>query len=233
MTTSPGRPQPAGRDQAAAQELERYLGAVAARLPGPARTRAGIIAELRSGLLDAADAHAATGLAAAHAARAAVREFGDPGQVATGFRTEIAAGQARRVAIALLVTGPLVGALWLTAAVASHLGSNLSLRSGLGLVALAAVVTAIGAGLGIAATGRLTRWRPAAARQAPAAAAVAGFGAVVADAIGLTLLAAQLVMAPGRLAALPVATAAGAGLLRLVLARRAAYRCLAARASLP
>jgi len=224
-------PEPAAQPQAAGLELERYLAEVAARLHAPARVRARIIAELRSGLLDAADAHAAAGLAATEAARAAIGEFGDPGQVAAGFRTEIAAGQARRVAIALLVTGPLVGALWLTAAVASHLG-RAPLRSGLELAALAAAVTAIGAGLGIAATGRLTRWRPAAVRQAPAAAAVAGFGAVAADAIGLTLLAAQLVIAPGRLAALPVAAAAATGLLRLVLARRAAYRCLAARAGL-
>jgi hypothetical protein len=37
--------------------VERYLAEVTARLPGPARARAGIVAELRSGLLDAVDAH--------------------------------------------------------------------------------------------------------------------------------------------------------------------------------
>jgi len=238
------RPAAAGAGSA----VECYLAEVAARLPGPARAQAGIVAELRSGLLDATDAHASAGLPPAEAAMAAVREFGDPARVAVGFGAEIAAGQARRVAVVLLVTGPLVGLLWVATALASHLGMPFAahwpwagpspgLRAVVYLVAVAAVaiavaVTAWAAVLGIATTGRLTRWRPARPRQAPLAAAIAGFGAVSADGLGLALLAAQLAIAPGKLSPVLAGTAAAASLARMMLARRAAHRCLAIRASL-
>ncbi len=236
--TGPGPP-----DRAAGPAVEGYLAEVTARLPGAARARAGIVTELRSGLLDAADAHASAGLPPAQATRAAIREFGRPGQVAEGFRAEIAAGQARRVAVALLVTGPLVGLLWVATAVTSHLGIRFAppwqwaglspgLRSALQLVAVAAVVTGCAAILGIATTGRLTRWLPARPRRAPTAAAVAGFSAVGADGLGLALLAVQLATAPGKLSPVLAIAAAAASLARLMLARRAARRCLALRASL-
>ena len=64
------------------------------------------------------------------------------------------------------------------------------------------------------------------------AAAVAGFGAMGADGLGLALLAAQLATAPGRLSPVLAAAAAAASLARLLLAGRAARRCLAMRASL-
>jgi hypothetical protein len=233
-----GLPEPG-----AGPAVEGYLAEVTARLPGPARVPAGIVAELRSGLLDAADAHRSAGLPPAQAALAAIREFGDPAQVAAGFGAEIAASQARRVAVALLVTGPLVGLLWIATAVASHPGVRLALpwqrtglSAGLGvgmnLVAVAVVVTAWAAMLGIATTGRLTRWLPARPRRASTAAAVAGFGAVTADGLGLALLAAQLATAPGKLTPVLATAAAAASLARLELAARAARHCLAIRASL-
>jgi hypothetical protein len=229
-----GPPEPG-----AGTAVEGYLAEVTARLPGPPRAHAGIVAELRSGLLDATDAHRSAGLPPPQAALAAIREFGDPAQVAAGFRAEIAASQARRVAVTLLVTGPLVGLLWIATAVASHLALPwqwTSLSPGLGvgirLVAVAAGVTAWAAILGIATTGRLTRWLPARPRRAPTAAAVAGFGAVSADGLGLALLTAQLATAPGKLSPVPAAAAAAASLARIMLARRAARHCLAIRASL-
>lgn len=226
-----------------APAVEGYLAELDARLPGPARSHTGIVAELRSGLLDAADAHRSAGLPPAQADLAAIREFGDPAQVADGFRAEIAAGQARRVAVTLLVTGPLVGLLWIATAMASHPGIHLALpwqrtglAAGLGvgicLIAVAAGITGLAAALSIATTGRLTRWLPAGPRSAPAAAAVAGYGAIGADGLGLILLAAELAIVPGRLALLPAIAAAAASLVRLVLARRAARNCLALRASL-
>ena len=219
--------------------VERYLAEVTARLAGPDRARAGIVAELRSGLLDAADAHRSAGLPPAQAALAAIREFGGPAQVADGFRAEIAARQARRVAVALLVTGPLVGLLWIAAASASHLGlawpwagSPSGFRLGIHLVAIAVGVTAWAGLLGIATSGRLTRWLPDRPRRPPMAAAVAGFAAVGADGLGLALLAAQLATAPGRLSPALAAAAGVASAARLMLAGRAARRCLALRASL-
>lgn len=223
--------------------IERYLAEIAVRLPGPRRARAGVVAELRSGLMDAADAHLSAGLPAGQAEQAAVAEFGDPARIARGFRGELAARQARCVAAAVLASGPVTGLLWLAAARASHLtiglgmpsqhgGVPLGLRGGIPLLAAAVAITACAALLGIFTTGRLSRWLPYRPRRAPAAAAVAGYGAVGADAVGLALLATQLASAPGRLAPLLAAAAATASAVRLLLASRAARRCLAARAAL-
>ena len=237
--TRPGVPAPGAAAPGAQASVERYLAEVTARLPGSPRAHPDIVAELRSGLLDATDAHCSAGLTPAEAVRAAVSEFGDPVQVADGFRTEIAAGLARRSAVAVLVTGPMVGVLWILTAVASHVAPHYQwadlpagLRMGVALVAIAAGVTACGALFGIAATGRLTRWLPALPRRAPAAAAVAGFGAVGADALGLALLGVQLATAAGALSPWPAAAAAAASIVRLMFARRAARRCLALRAGL-
>jgi hypothetical protein len=226
----PGRPEPGG-----GFAVERYLAEVTARLPGTPRAHAGIVAELRSGLTDAADTYRSAGLPAAQATGAAINEFGDPARIADGFRGEIAASQARRVAVMLLA----VGLLWIGAAAASHLGLRpglswpwTGLSAGLALVAVAAGVTACAALVGIATTGRLTRWLPARPRRAPTAAAFAGFGAVGADGLGLALLAGQLATAPGKISPVLAAAAAAASLARLTLAGRAARRCLAVRASL-
>jgi hypothetical protein len=223
--------------------VESYLAEVSARLPGPVPARAGIIAELRSGLLDATDAYRCGDLPDEQAALAAIAEFGDPGLVADGFRTEIAARLARRVSVSLAAAGPLVGLLWIAAAFASHLGLQLAphgpspdlspiLRTGCYLAALIIAAEAWAALLGIAATGRLSRWLPVRPRRAPTAAVVAGFGAAGADIVMLSLLAALLALAPGQLATIPIALAAAASCARLTLATRAARRCLAARAAL-
>jgi hypothetical protein len=223
--------------------VERYLAEVMARLPGPPKTHSGIVSELRSGLLDAMDSHESAGLPPAQAVQAAIHEFGDPGLVANEFLPEIAASHARRVATVLLVTGPLVGLLWLAMATASHLPIRIAplwrvttlpagLGAGIQLVAIAIAVTASAGAVGIAVTGRLSRWLPARPRRAPLAAAIAGFGAVGADGFGLVLFAAALATAPGQVSPLPAAAAAAASVARLLMARRAACHCLAMRASL-
>jgi hypothetical protein len=247
------------------QLVEDYLAEVGARLPGPARQRASILAELRGGLLDTVDAYRDAGVSAANGAHAragataaadaaadaatadaatatAIEEFGDPGLIAAAFGPGLALGQARRVALALLVTGPLVGLLWATAATASHIGSRQvppwhwvgALPGSLMVFPLAAAIAiAVWTALfTIAATGRATRWLPDRPRLAPGAAAVAGFGAAGADVALFVLLASQLTVAPGRLAAAPAAAAALASATRLFLAGRAACRCLATRAAL-
>jgi hypothetical protein len=241
MTGAAAGMAPPGQD--ARHLLDSYLAEVTARLPGPARVRASVVDELRAGLLDAFDGYRSAGLTAEDAARAAVIEFGDPCQVADAFRQELAVSQARRVAITLVATGPLIGLLWAAAAVASHLGIRHAAPwqwsgapPGL-LVAfpLAAGVLAVAvwaALLTVAATGHLTRWIPVRAGLAPAAAAIAGLGAMTVDLIIFVLLASQIAAAPGTLAPAPVAVAAAASLIRLTLARRASRRCLAARAAL-
>jgi hypothetical protein len=238
MTSAAPPPRP-GTGQA----VESYLADVAARLTGPGRSHAGIVAELRAGLLDAIDTYRSAGLPPAEAAAAALTEFGDPRQVAAAFRPELAARSARRTALTLAATGPMIGLLWTAAAEASHIGVRhappwqwASAPPGslvaFPLVAAALAVTVWAALFTVAATGRLTRWLPHRPRLAPAGAAIAGFGAVAVDVIILVLLASQLISAPGTLAPLPITAAATASLIRLALAPRAARRCLAARATL-
>jgi hypothetical protein len=236
-------PGPRRRGTALVPEIESYLAEVAARLPGPARAQRDIVAELRAGLLDGIDARRCAGLPQATAAAEAVTEFGDPGQVADAFRPELAARSARRTALTLVTTGPLIGALWTAAAIASHIGIrhappwqwvNMPPDSMLAfpLAAAAIAVTVWAALVTVAATGRLTRWLPARPRLAPTAAAIAGFGAMTVDVTVFVLLASQLAVAPRTLAPVPITVAATASLIRLTLAKRAARQCLTARAPL-
>jgi hypothetical protein len=232
------RPESGAAVTAAAEPISSYLAEIAARLNGPARVRRDILAELGAGLADATDSYRAAGLDAAGAARSAIAEFGSPGQVATGFRDELAAAQARRTAFALLTSGPVIGTLWATAALASRLGARpvppwdwASMPAGARLVAhLAAFVllAAIGSTLvTVASTGSLTRWLPA---RPAAVATVAASGTAAMDLALLTVLATLAAANPGRLALLPVAAAAAASLTRCALATRAARACSRLRA---
>jgi hypothetical protein len=238
MTAGAAPPHPG-----APQAIESYLAQVAGALPGAARARGDIVAELRGGLLDAIDAYRSAGLTEDRAAEAALREFGHPRQVASAFGPELAASQARRVALTLVATGPLIGLLWAAAAAASNIsirhappwqwpGAPADSRVAFPLAAAAIAITVWTALFTVAATGRLARWFPGCPRLAPATAAIAGFGAMGADLTVFALLASQLLTAPGTLAPAPIAAAAAASLIRLTLARRAARRCLAARAAL-
>ena len=223
--------------------IDAYLSQVATALPGPARARVDIIAELRSGLLDATDAYQAAGHSPGEAAAAATAEFGDPRQIAVAFRPELAARQARRLTVTLVTTGPLVGLLWAAAATASHIAIRHAPPwqwRGMPPVSLIAVpvfgvilLTFVGAAVvTLAATGPLTRWLPASPRAAPTTAAIAGFAAAAADSAVFILLASKLASAPAALAPVPVLAAATASLTRLTLARRAARHCLTTRAAL-
>lgn len=231
---------PAGSPGAAEQAIRSYLAEIAAGLDGPASARRDIVAELGTGVADAADAHRRAGLDPAQAARAAIAEFGSPARVASGFRGELAAAAARRTTLTLiLVSGPTV-ALWYIAALASHIHRSAppwewaTLPAGARLATLLATI-AVAVSIGshlftLAATGRLTRWLPA--RPAASAAIAAGSAAAadVAMLAALTILAAAI---PGRLAALPLAAAGAASLARLGLATRAARTCLAIGAACP
>lgn len=220
------------------QVIEAYLVRVGAALPGPARARRDIVAELRSGLLDAADAYRDAGLPAVAAAEAAVAEFGGPRQVAGAFRPELIARQVRQLAFLLAAASVPVGLLWARAVQASHPAlSHAPLGRWIGqppipLAASALLIAALAALCAIAVTGRLTRWLPGGPRAAAASAAIAGYAAAAADVAIFALLVHQLATAPAALAAIPVSAAAGASLARLVFSRRAARRCLTARAAL-
>lgn len=224
----------------ASQAIDAFVEQVAAGLPGPPRERGDMMAELRSGLLDAVDAHRLDGMPDDAAVAAATADFGEPRVIAATFRSELAVRLARRCALTLTGTGPVVGLLWTAAALASHVGLRRALpweaaapagsTAVVRLLLLAVLVTVGGALITIAVTGRLAARRAHRTRVAPAAAALSGYGAVTVDVTIFTLLAAQLASAPGGLAPLPVAAAAVASLARLLLAWHAAQRCRAALA---
>jgi hypothetical protein len=232
------------QDAAADRLLEDWLAAVAARLPSLARTRQAAVAELRDGLHEALAAHRARGLAAMPAAQATLAEFGDPGQVARAFAPELAAAHARRVALTLARTGPVLGALWVTALVVSPLSKPLTADSvtpwrwpwllpspwaGLPLLGLVLVVGIPAAVLAVLAAGRLSRWLPTGPRFTPTAAAAAALAGMTVDLALLGMLSAQALIAPSQLAWAPAILAAGASLTRLALAGPAARHCLASR----
>jgi hypothetical protein len=106
----PGRhagpgPHPVEQSPAAYGAVADYLAAVAARLRGSDAARVRTTDELRDGLLEAVEAYQARGRALQEAIAAAIAEFGDPHIVAEAFGPELAAVQARRVALGLLATG--------------------------------------------------------------------------------------------------------------------------------
>jgi hypothetical protein len=226
-------------DSANRDAIADYLAAVTTQLPGPPSARAAVTDELRDGLLEALETHQARGCSQAEATAAVIAEFGDPDTVAAAFGPELGAVQARRVAVGLLVTGPLVGLTWIAAVVVNALppwrhqliGPWLALP----LVGLALAVAGPALGLAVAATGRLGRRLGRVAARAtlpPTAAAVAGLAAVVADLTLLGIFTGQALTSPGSYVWAPVIVAASASLARVTLAGRAARRCLATRAAL-
>jgi hypothetical protein len=209
----------------------RDLDAALAVVPGPARARAAIVAEIGGGLTDAVADLLAGGCPGAEAGRRAVAEFGPPRLVAAEFVPVLVAAQVRRCALALLRTGPLVGTLWLLAAACAQRAA-LPLAWPVVLAAGAVVAVALAAAVpctlfAVAVTGPAGRRRVDDPRPASWAALVAVAGAIVGDAVLLTALATQapaLLAGPGRVGSGPALAvlAAAASLTRLTLAVRGA-----------
>jgi len=233
------------------EAVATYLREVADNLPGLSRNRVRIVTELRSGLLDAIEAHQRSGDPDPSEAAAVLTDFGEPRQVALAFGPELATMQARGTALILMASGPLIGLLWLGAALSSHIGAHLAppldwswlatrahlARPTFALVATAVVFAAIftvasAAIFTFVSTGRVNRWISVPPRLSAAGAVVACLGAAAADLSILTVLGFQLWTDPTRLSPLPVAMAAVASAARFTLARRAAGSCLKVRATL-
>jgi len=222
--------------------IESYLTEVAARLVGPARMRGAILAELRDGLMEALGTRLARGVEPAHAAAAAIGEFGDPPSVARGFASELAAATARRVAFALASTGPPIGLLW-AAAYAGRFGlvhvgppwrwpaAPTGAWLAFPLICAVVAIAGLAALTVVASTSRLSRWLPMRPTLAPVAAAAVAAAAMTVDLTMLGLLASQVVTRPGSLAWSSAAAAATASLTRLTLAGWATSRCQTSRAA--
>lgn len=89
-----------------ADPITSHVAALERVLQGPRRTRQGMIAEARAGMLDAADAYLAGGVPPEQAAVNAVRDFGSVGEVAPSFQEELTARQGRRAAVLFAVVFP-------------------------------------------------------------------------------------------------------------------------------
>lgn len=181
-------------DPAARPVIVAYLAEVEAGLPCGRSARAGILAEVADGLVDAVQAQSNNGAAPAAAARVAVAGFGDPQVLAAALAGELAGLAAHRVGLALVATGPVVGAVWV-AAYAARSGQGWweqlpELWSAIPIYALILAVVVPAAVLAaVSGAGRLPIWVPVSSRHAASAALVAAIGCVLGDAVLLTGLA--------------------------------------------
>ena len=180
-----------------------------------------------------------TGCSQAEATAAAIAEFGDPHTVAAAFGPELGAVQARRVAVGLLVTGPLVGLAWIAAVVVNALppwrhqliGPWLALP----LVGLALAVAGPALGLTVAATGRPGRRLGRVVHRATLPRPLQQSRPWPPWSLTSPCLASSPATrspAPGSYMWAPVIVAASASLTRVTLAGPAAHRCLATRTAL-
>ena len=104
-----------------ADPIAEYVVALGRALHGPRRTRRSMVAEAHEGLIDAAEAYRAGGVAPDRAAVLAVRDFGTVPEVAPSYQDELTARQGRWSAVlfALVFPGMLLGwdLLWQSGAV--------------------------------------------------------------------------------------------------------------------
>jgi HAAS len=213
-----------------------YLDALASSLVGPGAARAEILTEIGDGLLEAAGTYRSQGLTPDEATRAAIAEFGEPHMVAAAFGPGLGARLARRTALALLASGPLVGLAWIAGAILASLPPARYELSGpwwaLPVVGLTLIVGAPSMVLAVAATSRLGLRFCLPASLPPKAAGVASLAAITADSILLAALGVYALMTPAPVSLLPVVPAIAASLARLALAAPALYNCLVTSAAL-
>jgi hypothetical protein len=115
VTTSRNRGPAAVRSRsagAAPETIDAYVAWLSAALRGPRRVREDLVFEARDSLVDATEAYQADGLDPADAERRAVRDFGEIGEIAAGYRPELALAQARRTAVLLSVVLLLQPIIW-------------------------------------------------------------------------------------------------------------------------
>jgi hypothetical protein len=216
-------------EAARSDAIDGLLRAIGASLPGPARPREEILAELRDGLMEAAEANLRSGLGHDEAAELAVHQFGDAARLAAAFWPEMAAARAREVVLALFATGPIVVALWVSAARSRGSGSEGGLfdSSAAHIAAALLIATTIGCGIWtIVATGRIISWLRLAPQAPLLGAAATGGIAVIADLALLGTLSVPLASFSGTIHQLALGAAILASGTRLILTTRASWSCL-------
>ncbi len=186
--------------------IEEYLARLARQLPADA------VDELADGLTETYRHHLSRGLDAQVAAAAAVTEFGEPDVVLAAF---VRQSPGRRAALALLYSGPTVGACWAAALIAGH-AWTWQLPAFLKATVAGTLLAVIGC-LVTAATSRRSYRRTRVS-------AVGGIGLIVLDAIVLST-----VLLAGVPLVWPMVLAVPASATRLALTARATARLLGQR----
>jgi hypothetical protein len=178
--------------------IEAHLAELRRRLP------ADVVDELADGLAETYEHYLVSGHPSSSAATRTLAEFGSAELITSAF---VRQAPGRRAALALLITGPAVGACWGLGLVLGHAWTwaiPIPLRVGFGLTLLAAIAALLTA---------------AASRTNYARTRIAAAGAVSMIALDLALITAVLLAAP-RLS-WPMAAAIPASLTRVTLAARA------------
>ncbi|MBC6463886.1 hypothetical protein, partial [Actinomadura sp. HBU206391] len=156
--------------------------------------------------------------------------------VSAAIRTELAGETARRIAVALAVTGPLLGLCWIANAWANALPPWQHHLTGpwlgLPLLGLAFLIAMPSLLVTLAGTGRLSRWMSLPPGASLTTAATAAIAAAIADVTLLTMFTTHALTGSGDLHWVPVALAVMASLARMTFAARAARHCLGSRAAL-
>lgn len=208
-----------------------YLAAIDAGIPRWLRSRRAALGELADGLEDAISEYRTQGLSLDEAVKRAVRESGPPSMIAEAFTDVLSAGHARRTVLALLASGPLIGAVWLAALVPGRPPTMLLAQiPPLGPVIFASIVISV---LTLLVTGP-ARLRPTwALQRPPRLAAFACACAVVGDLLMLGIVIITAVTVPGELASYPLIGAVALSLTRIGFTQRVARRDLARTPSRP
>ncbi len=189
-----------GRDSAA----DRFVADLARELRGPRALRRDVLAEVRDGLHDAAEAHGDH----PDAAGRAVAEFGTVAELAPLYQAELTAAQARRTALVVTVLFPALVLGWdlLWSHGVAWTAPAPPLVAALARVQDVAGATAAALGLVLLLAGLRPRARP---RRLAAATAAVGLGAaLVCGGTAVVMNLANAAGTAGMLASSPAAVAA-------------------------
>lgn len=201
-----------------------YLNAIDAGIPRWLRSRREALRELADSIDDAIIDYQTQGLSTDEAATRAVREGGSPSMIADAFTDVLSAGHARRTVLALLVSGPLIGAVWLTALVPGRPPTMLLAQiPSLAPVLLVSIAISVVTLLLTGPANLRPRWAP---QRPTLLAAFACACACTADLLMLGTAVTTAVMARGELAGYPLIAAVALSVSRLAITQRVARRDL-------
>jgi hypothetical protein len=206
-------------------EWPGYVAQVEAGIPSCFRTRDSLLAELVDGLTDATEHYVALGLTRAEAERRAIGDSGPAPVVAHAITEHLGTRYAGRAAAALLLTGPMVGMLWLATLTPGQTPDHLMAKYPLLIPVLICAVASAALTLVVIRAPIPRPWIDP--RDLLVIACIA---AAASDAVILTSAGVQITHEPGGTPWFIAILAATASVTRLTLTPRAARRALQTRA---